>query len=579
MPQQAGNATLALLIGIVGAFAAKSHWTSLSQKNQEAGLRRQNIETDNQSLTALNIYKGLLSSNGENGFAIYPEPYLSLNPQLVQQKSKLAKQYSFQSSNATVEIELPVPRSFEASDLQKLMTQQFNLDSICGKNSCTKSSVRLLRYNRDLENAFPERIVSADVEVKTPVYDEQSKQLTTRTYIAQVPIESPKVTFATLKVTEKRPNKTALTHVADSKTPSKKVKVENPELEAELIVAGVALRGSISLFTNGIQESIQASDPPCKSGQICFPKHSANTIKNTNGVTITKLSNIKVKNGNNYKIMASIESLSEEQGEIELELQLNVNIPPPPNPPDPWICEYKCKDYTKWYYGEFINTKGAYWNMIPGKFSCMYNSTGNWSTKAAHPVYSFDPANNCKMEGPVGHRNSKTGCFTGDTLIQMADGSQQKISELKAGDLVWNPVARRSFPIRNIVVGKEEGEIINIHMPDGNIIKATGDHPFIGSDGRLVPANRLTVLINKEHRQIPVVTSPELNHSGVTVWNIELDASSRHSEHFIVANGAIAGDLYLQKYLNESDDFIHASEQVFKSLTELSFDLSELQMR
>lgn len=72
-------------------------------------------------------------------------------------------------------------------------------------------------------------------------------------------------------------------------------------------------------------------------------------------------------------------------------------------------------------------------------------------------------------------------CFTPDTMIRMADMSLKPISEVKAGDmiLVYNEETQTnvSTPVSEIIT-RENMPMYEITFADGNILKASADHPL-----------------------------------------------------------------------------------------------------
>jgi hypothetical protein len=114
------------------------------------------------------------------------------------------------------------------------------------------------------------------------------------------------------------------------------------------------------------------------------------------------------------------------------------------------------------------------------------------------PVYSFndgmwystipmgtDDAGNCLVRlglpFPRGEDKEGEGCFAGDTLIWMADGSYKEIREIEAGDLV------RGYDFENnevvVVMVEEAYSVVRDHyfIINGGL-EVTAEHPFYAQD-------------------------------------------------------------------------------------------------
>lgn len=183
------------------------------------------------------------------------------------------------------------------------------------------------------------------------------------------------------------------------------------------------------------------------------------------------------------------------------------------------------------------------------------------------------------------------GCFSPETKIMMADKTMRTISQIKAGDLVWNPVTEKAIAVRYMTMGPEEipmyqlgygttsievteghpvivkndrleadwialsgvvGDVslrsdkpqLHSEMPRGYLVKKAseltiGDKVF-GADGSF---HKLTVL-----RKLPV--KPDQ-----VVLNIRLDTDSENpDDRMLVADGIVTGDLWLQLKLDGKNE-------------------------
>lgn len=85
------------------------------------------------------------------------------------------------------------------------------------------------------------------------------------------------------------------------------------------------------------------------------------------------------------------------------------------------------------------------------------------------------------------HAVSWNGCVTAGTLVDMADGTQKKIEDVRAGDMVmtWNFFTGQKEAQPVIVHwnhGEKETEVIELKFSDGSTIKVVTDHGFFNVD-------------------------------------------------------------------------------------------------
>ncbi|SFL91172.1 Ig-like domain-containing protein [Marinobacter zhejiangensis] len=86
--------------------------------------------------------------------------------------------------------------------------------------------------------------------------------------------------------------------------------------------------------------------------------------------------------------------------------------------------------------------------------------------------------------------------FDGDTLVATESGLIP-ISDIKVGDLVWSyneETGLRSLQeVVHLIVGEGEKEIVDISLPNGEVIEATAGHPFFEPNlGEWISAGELT---------------------------------------------------------------------------------------
>ena len=122
-------------------------------------------------------------------------------------------------------------------------------------------------------------------------------------------------------------------------------------------------------------------------------------------------------------------------------------------------------------------------NLAPGKLVCLDHSSCFGDCRNGK-LYSYDPANNCERSGePVGTRNSD-GCFDPETKIQMSDGSLKDIKNIRSGDLVYNPITKKSMSVRKLIKGPEKNPMYLIEHKKGRTL-VTAKHPFLLKMGKL----------------------------------------------------------------------------------------------
>ncbi|MFW7381520.1 MAG: hypothetical protein ACOH5I_22115 [Oligoflexus sp.] len=143
------------------------------------------------------------------------------------------------------------------------------------------------------------------------------------------------------------------------------------------------------------------------------------------------------------------------------------------------------------------------------------------------------------------------GCFDSETLITMADGSTKKITAIKSGDMLLNPVTQSPVRVLYTVQGPENLPMLKIETDEGSVV-VTSKHPFPTKRGYL-PAYRLelgdklmrdqTIVSVKNIEVLPASDRPP------TVWNIMLAGDENPRNHMLLGNGLVTGDLFLQNKL------------------------------
>lgn len=208
------------------------------------------------------------------------------------------------------------------------------------------------------------------------------------------------------------------------------------------------------------------------------------------------------------------------------------------------------------------------------KFSVFTDARGNWMTAwpantAAHFIHNYEAtvaaADTAKCV--ISARATATpeartlrGCFDPATMIRMADGRVRKIDDIKQGDLVFNPVTRQSMPVVRVTKGPEAGHgLYEIGFGTGRgakSVKVTSKHPFMTENGlrmaaQLQKGDRI-LTARGTFRKIDVVNALAPK-AGQMVVNIALGSESfAATDHMVLADGIVTGDLQLQERLENT---------------------------
>jgi hypothetical protein len=145
---------------------------------------------------------------------------------------------------------------------------------------------------------------------------------------------------------------------------------------------------------------------------------------------------------------------------------------------------------------------------------------------------------------------NKDGCFDESTHIRMADGTEKRVTQLKNGEFVFNPITGKPARIVKLVAGPEFKPLIHVSV-DGRVVKVTETHPFMTKRGWVQAKN---MKVGDEVRStgggyLPV-TQVSLGESGRMVVNLALDGSAAQPElHYVLADGVVTGDLVIQNLI------------------------------
>jgi hypothetical protein len=160
----------------------------------------------------------------------------------------------------------------------------------------------------------------------------------------------------------------------------------------------------------------------------------------------------------------------------------------------------------------------------------------------------------------IATRNS-LGCFLPTAKVKVSDKDEKRISELKIGDLVYNPSLDTYVAVKNIVAGKEFDPMIEIVSTRAKITVTSG-HPIYTVSGfvRAKDLREGDIIYNDSFKLDSVLSVKSTSeYLGGVVMNIELDIPegilnnlSQEPEYFSLAtDGFTTGSLELQRFLEE----------------------------
>jgi len=160
------------------------------------------------------------------------------------------------------------------------------------------------------------------------------------------------------------------------------------------------------------------------------------------------------------------------------------------------------------------------------------------------------------------------GCFAGEVFLATTKG-HFKISEIaeiakyQNVSLLTRNGTSKDLRGPDFTVGPEKKEVITIET-DQDHITLTGNHPVLKLiDGKETMVTADTIVVGdllvsyaKKPVQVESVSAGVLDSSANLVYNVD-NNSSEESDHVVIANGLIMGDLYWQKKLSEQSSRIN----------------------
>lgn len=102
--------------------------------------------------------------------------------------------------------------------------------------------------------------------------------------------------------------------------------------------------------------------------------------------------------------------------------------------------------------------------------------------------------------------------------------------------------------------GPEKVPMFDIQI-EGRTVRVTGTHPFPTSEGpkaafELQEGDRVRTAAGKPGVIQKIATVP-MGGKDPVVWNLELEGSQDLGDHYVLANGVVTGDLYIQMRLQK----------------------------
>ena len=160
----------------------------------------------------------------------------------------------------------------------------------------------------------------------------------------------------------------------------------------------------------------------------------------------------------------------------------------------------------------------------------------------------------CSITAALDYTDLRTrlGCFAESTKIRMGSGEDRLIGLIEKGDLVFDPITKKSIKVVEIIKGPEHNPMYDITMGNQKVT-VTQFHPFMTKNGlkaaknlaltdKLLGADGIYHAL-KGYKKLPL-------HDGQVVYNIRLDdGSDKPLDHMVLANQVVTGDLFLQRQL------------------------------
>ncbi len=171
------------------------------------------------------------------------------------------------------------------------------------------------------------------------------------------------------------------------------------------------------------------------------------------------------------------------------------------------------------------------------------------------------------------------GCFVGDTKILMADGNLKPINQISAGDKIYNPMTGRAAIVKMPVIGPSERELYEFVLENhSEKITVSHEHPMTTRGGvvKAITVKEGDFILVEGNKFVKVMKITLINKNSShprNVYNLLLadedgDISNLAEDHFLIANGMISGDWYVQTNL----DSLHLDAIKTRKMTSFYID-------
>lgn len=168
-------------------------------------------------------------------------------------------------------------------------------------------------------------------------------------------------------------------------------------------------------------------------------------------------------------------------------------------------------------------------------------------------------------------RNEQMGCFTPDAKIMTPDG-ERRIDNLRAGDLVLNPVTGKQTAILKVVQSPEKKPLISFGYGDVRV-KVTQTHPVYTRDGvkkaKDLKKGDVILASDGSYQKVTILEYLEPRY-GQQVFNLILDTplsrmeagsmpvsyngrieSVKIIDNLLLSDGIVTGDMAVQILINQ----------------------------
>jgi hypothetical protein len=146
------------------------------------------------------------------------------------------------------------------------------------------------------------------------------------------------------------------------------------------------------------------------------------------------------------------------------------------------------------------------------------------------------------------------GCFMHNTLVTLADGSSKMFRDLKETDLLWNPKLKKPAKIKRLTIGPEKKPLYRVRV-GASFVDVTEVHPFRTPKGwfRIKDLKEGDLVLHSNDQFEPISKLELLfAYDEHMVANVEIDAESNLlDEHYLLADGIVTGDLFIQEILEQ----------------------------